>query len=31
MLGGFMDISSMINQGTRISIQIPAMMSGGFT
>lgn len=30
MLGGFMDISSIINQGTRITFQIPAMMTGGF-
>ena len=30
MLGGFMDISSIINQGTRITFQIPAMMNSGF-
>jgi two-component system, NarL family, sensor histidine kinase DegS len=30
MLGGFMDISSSINQGTHITFQIPAMMTGGF-
>jgi two-component system, NarL family, sensor histidine kinase DegS len=30
MLGGFMDISSVINQGTRITFQIPAMTSVGF-
>ena len=30
MLGGFIDISSIINQGTRITFQLPAMMTGGF-
>ena len=30
MLGGFMDISSILNQGTQITFQLPAMMTGGF-